>query len=139
MMALKSIIGKFVPSSLPSNDAFSGQTILVTGGTSGLGLAAAVHFLNLGADEVIITARNASSPLAEEAKRNILAKKKVSTTGQVTVMGLDMNSYASCAQLVDGLRRKFEEQGGTKKGGLDVAVLNAGALNNKFVKSPEGL
>lgn len=132
---INNLAGKFIPSSLPPADAFAGQIILVTGGTSGLGVAAAVHFLNLGAQEIIITARKASSPRAEEAKRSILAQAKRKTTekkGEVTVMELDMNSYDSCVKLVDSLEKSYA-------GGLDAVVLNAGAMNSVFVESPEGL
>ncbi|KAK8134680.1 hypothetical protein PG984_006692 [Apiospora sp. TS-2023a] len=48
------------PISLPPPDTFAGQTAVVTGGTSGLGFAAAVHLLRLGAAEIIISARDAA-------------------------------------------------------------------------------
>lgn len=139
---INNVVQKIIPPALPPADAFSGQTILVTGGTSGLGVAAAVHYLNLGAKEVIITARKATSARAEEAKQRILAQtsggKKSKTKnssngkGEVTIMELDMNSYASCLSLVDSLKAKYAA------GGLDVVVLNAGSMNNEFVKSPAG-
>lgn len=144
--AINNVVGKFIPSSLPAPDTFAGQTVLITGGTSGLGVAAAVHYLNLGAKEVIITARKASSTRAEEARQSILAqatgkgrskqqqqqqnKKK---DGEVTVMELDMNSYGSIRAFVDSLRQKYDATGG-----VDVVVLNAGVMNTVFVKSPEG-
>lgn len=147
MAAVTHIIQKFVPVVLPPADAFSGQTTIVTGGTSGLGIAAAVHFLNLGAKEVIITARKASSPRAEEAKRKILeqvagkSKKKNSSSnaaaaaaggGQVTIMDLDMNSFDSCVAFVEALKTRYSAEG------VDAAVLNAGSMNTEFVKSLEG-
>lgn len=140
---INNVIGKFFPSSLPASDTFAGQRILITGGTAGLGVAAAVHYLNLGAKEVIITARKASSTRADEARQSILAaqcqnhnnkKGGGGNSGEVTVMELDMNSYGSICAFVEALRRKYD---GTA-GGVDVVVLNAGVMNTVFVKSPEG-
>lgn len=139
---ITNVVQKFIPPALPPADAFAGQTILITGGTSGLGVAAAVHYLHLGAREIIITARKATSARAEEAKQTILAQtsggKKNKTKGssdshgEVTIMELDMNSYASCLSLVESLKAKYTA------GGLDVVVLNAGSMNTEFVKSPAG-
>lgn len=144
---------------LPADGAFDGQMVLVTGGTGDLGVAAAAHFLRLGAAEVIITARSTSSTRAEDARRKILAEARGSgvrgadgkeeeeerNLGELTVMELDMNSYGSCVRLVEGLKARFHDGEGAEGGGgggggaiLDVAVLNAGGTNNRFVRSPEG-
>lgn len=143
---ISNIVGKFVPASLPAADTFAGQTVLVTGGTSGLGVAAAAHYLRLGAREVVITAREASSPRAEAARHAILngggkrpKKNKKGEgnssggVGEVTVMDLDMNSYASICAFVEALQHKYDATGG-----LGVVVLNAGVLNTEFIMSPEG-
>lgn len=130
------IHARFVPTPLPSKGAFAGQTVLVTGGTTGLGLAAAVHFLNLGAAEVIITARKAASARAEDARQEILSQKDEDAEGMVTVMELDMNSYRSCVALVDGLKKRFD---GGKGGDLGAAVLNAGVMNGRYIRSPTGM
>ncbi|KAH8778905.1 hypothetical protein F5883DRAFT_600881 [Diaporthe sp. PMI_573] len=132
-MSLKAFTGKFFPSHLPPPNAFAGQKVLVTGGTAGLGLAAAVHFLNLGADEVIITARSASSARAEGARQKILAAGQ-GGQGKVSIMELDMNSYASCVAFVEAVKGRF---GAT--GGPDVIVFNAGVTNSQFRRSPEGM
>lgn len=132
-MSLKSLAGKFFPSTLPPPNAFSGQKVLVTGGTAGLGLAAAIHFLNLGADEVIITARSASSARAEGARQKILAAGR-GGSGEVGIMELDMNSYASCVAFVDAVKGRFAATGGP-----DVIVFNAGVTNSQFRRSPEGM
>ncbi|KAL1850436.1 hypothetical protein Daus18300_012914 [Diaporthe australafricana] len=138
-MSLKTLTGKFLPSSLPPADTFAGQKVLVTGGTAGLGLAAAVHFLNLGADEVIITARDASSPRAEDARQRILAGHKgakgtAGTAGEVSIMSLDMNSYDSCVAFAEAVKGRFAATEGP-----DVVVFNAGVTNSQFRKSPEGM
>lgn len=136
-MSLKSFTAKFFPSPLPSANAFAGQKVLVTGGTAGLGLAAAIHFLNLGAEEVVITARSASSPRAEGARQKILAAaghgSSKGAAGKVSIMELDMNSYASCVAFVEAVKGRFGA------GGPDVIVFNAGVTNSQFRKSPEGM
>lgn len=95
-----SLKAKWVAPPLPASGSFDGQTILVTGGTGGLGIASA-HFRNLGAAEVIITARKAPGPWAEKARRKILVQRKGAAAGEVSVVELDMNSYASCVRLVE--------------------------------------
>lgn len=134
-MSLKAFTGKFFPPPLPPANAFAGQKVLVTGGTAGLGLAAAVHFLNLGAEEVVITARSASSPRAEGARQKILAAaaKGGAAAGKVSIMELDMNSYASCVAFVEAVKGRFGA------GGPDVIVFNAGVTNSQFRRSPEGM
>lgn len=109
-----SLKAKWVAPPLPPAGNFDGQTILVTGGTGGLGITSSIHFLNLGAEEVIITARKASSPRAEEARRKILAQRKDAARGEVSVMGLVVNSYDSCVRLVENLMTKLQG----KEGGL---------------------
>lgn len=138
-MSLKTFTGKFFPSSLPPANAFAGQKVLVTGGTAGLGLAAAIHFLNLGAEEVVITARSASSPRAEGARQKILAAaaghgSAKGAESRVSIMELDMNSYASCVAFVEAVKGRFGAGGGP-----DVIVFNAGVTNSQFRRSPEGM
>lgn len=121
------IKGRFVPEPLPPPDTFKGQTVLVTGGTGGLGLAAALHFAELGAD-VIITCRAKSRG---EVARDAI--EKVTPGANVRVMKLDMARYSSCVAFVAELKNIREGQGG-----IDVAVLNAGMLTPRFVRGPEG-
>lgn len=127
----KRILGRFVPASLPPAGSFEGQVVLVTGGTAGLGLAAALHFVRLGAD-VLITCRDQRR--GEGARERIEAE--TNTKGKVTVFELDMSSYGSCVELVDRLGGWCREKG--VEGGIDVAVLNAGRIDPQFALSPEG-
>ena len=121
---------KIWPEPLPAPLSFKGQTVLVTGATAGLGLAAAIHFATLGA-RVIITSR--STPQGNSAKETIEQCAGIVGQGKIHVMELDMNRYSSCLSFVN--RLKQSEAGHT---GLDVAILNAGLVNVDFVQSPEG-
>ncbi|KAL1869636.1 hypothetical protein Daus18300_005491 [Diaporthe australafricana] len=118
---------RFVPEPLPPPDTFKRQTFLVTGGTSGLGLAAALHFAALGVD-VIITSRTKSR--GDAANETI---HKAAPQSRVLVIELDMARTSSCVAFVAELKKV--RQG---KGGVDVAVLNAGMLSPHLVSSPEG-
>ncbi|KAI9692845.1 MAG: hypothetical protein M1822_004839 [Bathelium mastoideum] len=123
-------LGRFFPEPLPPARSFEDQKVLVTGGTVGLGLAAAIHFATLGA-EVIISCRNVAR--GETAKLNIEEAAQITGKGKVTAMELDMSRYASCVAFVNELKKLYAGQRG-----LDVVVLNAGSINPKFMKSPEG-
>jgi len=117
---------KFNLPSLPPPGSFKDQTILVTGGNSGLGLATAVHFLNLGASTVIITTRDAAK--GEVAKASIEAQTH--TTGKVKVMELDMSTLASVAAFAGKVKEEVKS--------IDYVLLNAGLLNNACRVSPDG-
>ncbi|KAG9498345.1 putative secondary metabolism biosynthetic enzyme [Fusarium musae] len=127
---LREIKAKWNPEPLPPRGTFDGQTVLVTGGTSGLGLATAKHFASLGAAKVIITYRN--KPRAETARQQIEAAARAAGSEQVVIemMELDLTRYSSCISFVDELVRRTN--------GIDIAILNAGTFNPEFVMSPEG-
>lgn len=50
---------QYTPPTDPRGVSFAGKTVLLTGATSGLGYEAAIKFLNLGVDNLIIGGRNA--------------------------------------------------------------------------------
>lgn len=125
-LSFQRIKARLVPIPLPPPATFKGYTILVTGGTAGLGLEAALHSARLGAD-LIITCRSRSR--GDEAKQRI---QKAAPESNVRVMELDMARYSSCVSFVAELRKV---QG---KRSIDVAVLNAGMLTPHFVLSQEG-
>ena len=80
---------------------------LITGGTTGIGLATAREFLNEGA-RVAITGRN---PATLEAARKELG-------GDVVILASDASDVAAQKRVADALREAF--------GGLDVLFVNAG-------------
>lgn len=121
---------KFWPEPLPPPASFGRQTVLVTGATSGLGLAAALHCAKLGAS-VIITSRSLSQ--GQAAKDQIEKSAGIVGQGKIHLMELDMSRYSSCIALIAPLKR-----GDASCTNLDVAVLNAGLINVGFSKSPQG-
>ncbi len=84
--------------------SFDGKTVLITGGGTGIGAAAARRFANLGGN-VVVTGRRAA-PLEAVA----------TATGGLAVVG-DTADEAHCADAVGAAVDKF--------GGLDVLVANA--------------
>ncbi|KAG7424599.1 Short chain dehydrogenase yanD [Fusarium oxysporum f. sp. raphani] len=127
---LREIRAKWIPEPLPPRDSFEGQTVLVTGGTGGLGLATAKHFANLGAAKVIITYRDKSR--GEAARQEIEAAARATGRERVVIetMELDLSRYSSCISFVEELLRRTN--------GIDVVVLNAGTFNSSFIMSPDG-
>ncbi|KAI3327981.1 NAD(P)-binding protein [Xylariaceae sp. AK1471] len=127
---LYQIYMKWFPIPLPAPDSFKDQTALVTGGTSGLGLAAAAHLVNLGAAEVIITSRNPA-----RAKQALVTLEK-ETHGRsrdvVRIVELDMNRYDSVVALVEEVKKIR-----SGRGGVDFVLLNAGVAGVEFTAVDE--
>ncbi|MCJ1294933.1 hypothetical protein MMC34_006493 [Xylographa carneopallida] len=116
---------KWYPPADPTSP-FTGKTVLLTGGTAGLGLEAAVKYLAHGASTLIIGARNPAK--AETAKATIEARSKRS--GVVQIWPLDMNSFASVKAFAERANRELDR--------LDVALLNAGLFLREYRLSKEG-
>ncbi|KAJ3955562.1 hypothetical protein N0V92_007914 [Colletotrichum tropicale] len=99
---------------------FTGQTIIVTGSNTGLGLQAARHFILLDAAKVILAVRSIPKGKAAAAR----LEESTGTKAVVEVWELDLASYASVqnfAKYARGLGR------------LDVLVNNAGVMTYDFV------
>jgi NAD(P)-dependent dehydrogenase (short-subunit alcohol dehydrogenase family) len=131
---LREVRAKWAPEPLPPRDTFEGQTVLVTGGTGGLGLATAIHFANLGAAKVIITYRDISK--GEAAVQNIKAAAGATRRQRVEIeaMELNLSRYSSCLSFFEELVR-LRENG---MNSIDVVILNAGTFNATFSVSPDG-
>lgn len=108
----------FVKLSYPTHD-HSGQTIVVTGSNTGLGLEAARHFTRLNAGKVILAVRSLEK--GENAKKSI--EQTTGRRGVVEVWQLDLSSYESTKQFAkraEGLTR------------LDTVVENAGVARDQY-------
>ncbi len=125
-MLFRLLYNKFYPPTLPPSDTFNGQTILITGATGGLGLEAAIHFVNLGASTVIITARTLARGNAAKATIESRTGKK----GIVQVRELNMDTFANVKTFVEGLKAEVTN--------IDVVLLNAGVYKITYEKSPDG-
>ncbi|KAL3422437.1 short-chain dehydrogenase [Phlyctema vagabunda] len=128
MSALASLAwnNKFGLPALPPAGTFKDQSILITGASSGLGLAAAVHFVNLGASKVIITARTKSR--GDAARQAIESQTGIKNV--VELMELDMSTFEHT--------KSFADQVKAEVGSIDYVLLNAGLLNTKFKQTSDG-
>jgi len=99
-----------------------GKVVLVTGGSSGIGLAAAAKFAQAGAI-TIICARD-EAKLAE-AKKEILAA--AGKDAQVFTYSADIANEESCRQFVETLQANH--------GGVDYLVNNAGRSIRRAIES----
>jgi NAD(P)-dependent dehydrogenase (short-subunit alcohol dehydrogenase family) len=102
--------------------AVGGKVVLVTGGSSGIGLAAATKFAEAGAI-TIICARD-EAKLAE-AKKEILATAGKDAT--VVTFSSDIADEASCKQLVDWIAETY--------GGVDFLINNAGRSIRRAIEA----
>lgn len=113
----RTLSNKLFEQPMAAPDSFKGQRVLITGGTTGLGLATAIHVVNLGAAAVSITCRDAAR--GEAARKRIVqaaeaAAKKAGRAdcADVRVLELDMSVYSSVVAFADGLKRDFGSDGG---------------------------
>lgn len=104
--------------------SLAGRTVLVTGATSGIGLAAAVRHARLGAS-VRFLARDEAK--AEAARRRIA---EAAAGGDVAYDLADMGDFDAV--------RSFATRFTAANPVLDVLVHNAGALNRDFRQAPDG-
>ncbi|KAL8335035.1 hypothetical protein RB598_009303 [Gaeumannomyces tritici] len=135
----RTISNKLFAQPMAPPDSFKGQKVLVTGGTTGLGLATAMHVVGLGAAAVSITCRDAAR--GEAARKRIVQAAEVAAkkagggaaAAEVRVLELDMSVYSSVVAFADTLKRDFAADGG-----FDWICLNAGVIDASWSQSPEG-
>jgi NAD(P)-dependent dehydrogenase (short-subunit alcohol dehydrogenase family) len=100
----------------------NGKVVLVTGGSSGIGLAAAIKFAKAGAI-TIICARDEGK--LREAKREILTE--AGKDANVVIYTADIANEASCKELVDKLTAEH--------GGVDYLINNAGRSIRRAIEA----
>ncbi|MGH1488921.1 MAG: SDR family NAD(P)-dependent oxidoreductase [Acidimicrobiales bacterium] len=96
----------------------SGQTALITGGTTGIGRATALGLMALGAD-VIITSRSKDRADSTAAEFN-----EEASTGSARGLAVDTGDHDSVRELIDAVKASTDH--------LDVLINNAGALTNSY-------
>jgi NAD(P)-dependent dehydrogenase (short-subunit alcohol dehydrogenase family) len=110
----------FIDRSLRGNVA--GKVVLVTGGSSGIGLAAAIKFAEAGAITVIVARDEAK---LAEAKKEI--EEKAGPGSTVVTYSADIAAEQSCAELVTWLNDTY--------GGVDVLINNAGRSIRRAIEN----
>jgi NAD(P)-dependent dehydrogenase (short-subunit alcohol dehydrogenase family) len=94
---------------IDSSRAFAGQSIIVTGANSGLGLEAAVHYVKNGAQNVYVTARN--EVRAAAAKLEIEKRTGTEGRGVVKARVLDMDTFEGVKRFVEGPKKDVKSIG----------------------------
>jgi NAD(P)-dependent dehydrogenase (short-subunit alcohol dehydrogenase family) len=108
-----------------TNGGMGGKVALITGGTSGIGRAAATALAAMGA-EVVVTGR--SKERGEAAVREIRAS---SGNERASLMLADLSVQAEVRGLAQEFRERYDH--------LDVLVNNAGLIQSRRTETPDGL
>jgi NAD(P)-dependent dehydrogenase (short-subunit alcohol dehydrogenase family) len=108
-----------------SNGGMEGKVVLITGGTSGIGKAAATALAAMGA-EVVVTGRNRERGVA--ALGDI---RRASDSEKVSLMLADLAVQGEVRKLADSFRERHDR--------LDVLVNNAGLIHSRRTVTPDGI
>lgn len=94
---------------MPADGSFAGRAAVVTGATSGLGLAAARLLVERGASALLV---------GRDAERGAAAERELGAVGPVAFLEADVRDPAAAGRAVAEAERRF--------GGVDVLVTSAG-------------
>jgi NAD(P)-dependent dehydrogenase (short-subunit alcohol dehydrogenase family) len=103
----------------PAGTSLAGQTVIITGGNSGLGLEAARQYTTLNASCVILACRSISK--GEEAVKYLSSHPTVKSTNpgvNIKVMTLDLDDETSVMNFATQVKKELDS--------LDILVLNGG-------------
>lgn len=115
---------------MEQSNSLKGKTAVITGATSGIGLAAADLLAGLGAD---IVAVGRSADRAEQARTQILLNHP---DAQVTYLLADFSRLASVRSLAEQIRSTLAQMGRTR---LDILINNAGTYSDSYRLTEDGL
>ena len=104
---------------IPSETDLTGQVIIITGATGGLGYEASLQFLRLKASTMILAVRDIAK--GENARNDLLADaeiRRVNPNASISVLPLDLSDFTSVIRFAEIVREKISR--------LDVLLLNAG-------------
>ena len=102
-----------------------GRTVLVTGGTSGIGKASAVAFAAMGAN-VVIVGRN-----PERGAAALLDIKRQSHSDSVELMLADLSVQGEVRRLADQFLERYDR--------LDEMAYNAGHVQSSRTETDDGI
>lgn len=102
------------------NSIFAGQTVIVTGSNTGLGLEAARHIARLGAAKVILACRTVTK--GQAAAADITASEHL-TFDRIEVWELNLSSHESIKTFAQRVQRLDR---------LDAFIQNAGILTTQY-------
>ena len=108
-----------------SNGDMGGKTVLITGGTSGIGKAAALALAAMGANVVVV----GRSP--ERGERALEEIKAQSRNESVELMVADLSAQAEVRRLAEEFLESHDR--------LDVLVNNAGLVQSRRTETPDGI
>jgi len=108
---------------LSENDRLEGKKVLITGSSSGLGLATAKQIARLGG-EVIMAVRSGIPEKGEEVK-------KESGSHKVSMNYVDLSDFDSIINFVSEIKEQHDK--------IDVVICNAGMVASKARKTKSGL
>jgi NAD(P)-dependent dehydrogenase (short-subunit alcohol dehydrogenase family) len=107
------------------NSSMGGKVVLITGGTSGIGKAAATALAGMGAT-VVITGRN-----EERGKRALQEIREESGNDGVELILADLTVQDEVRRLAEELRERHNQ--------LEVLVNNAGLVLSERTETPDGI
>lgn len=108
---------------ISAKDSLQGKKVLITGSSSGLGLAVAKQLAALGA-EVIMAVRSGIPERGEEVKN-------ASGSDKVHMLHVDLSDFDSIKKLVAQVKSKFDS--------IDVLICNAAVVVNEARRTKDGL